>query len=68
MVLLFCDYHTTIYLDPYLSFLFLDMQIFDTVRVVGMTPDNVSVIEIIRLFDHDEVLTPGKLVTFLFLF
>ena len=37
-----------------------DMQLFDTVRVVGMTPDNVSVIEIIQFYDHDEILTPGK--------
>ena len=45
-----------------IPFLISEMQLFDAVRVVGMTPDQISVIEIIQIYDHDEVLTPGNLL------
>ena len=36
------------------------MQLFDIVNLVGMTPDNIPVLDNIRIHDHDEVLTPGE--------
>ena len=35
------------------------MQLFDTVNVIGTTPDNASVLEIVRVHDHNEIFTPG---------
>ena len=43
------------------SFLLSDMQLFDIVSLVGMTQDNIPVLENIRVHDHNEILTPGKL-------
>ena len=50
----------------HLPFLFSDMQLFDIVNLIGMTPDNIPVLENIRFHDHADVLTPGKSVIILF--
>ena len=44
------------------------MQLFDIVSLTGMTPENVPVLENIRVHDHDEILTPGKSSSFLSFF
>ena len=41
------------------------MQLFDIVSLVGMAPNNIPVLDNVRIHDHDEIFTPGKL---LFLF
>ena len=50
------------YLSVSFTILFSDMQLFDGMGPFGVTINNVPLFRAIRIHDHDEILTPGRLV------